>query len=161
MRNRRGAGDGQTGHHRQDGGEGNRGHEPGQQVTANGGSQVDRGHVAATDQLASGSEKLRLLVQQRGSAETQNNQHKVEITHKQRRVKGRLFRFLHAGYREQAHQDMGQSQRPEQHGDEYSRHLYRVRKKHTGREDRRAAWMIVRGRRQQGIEAETGLCQYQ
>ncbi|MCY1177150.1 hypothetical protein D9M73_174470 [compost metagenome] len=108
----RGAGQGQPGHHCQDGGEGNRRDEAEEQVAAHRLGQVHGHHVAAADH---GPAELAIDVVLRIRADdddggiAQDADHQEEETDKHRGEQYGFTRFLGIGHREEAHQDVRQA----------------------------------------------------
>ena len=111
VRDRRGTGQGQTGHHRQNRGEGDRRDEAEQQIAAHRMRQVDRRHVLpalnAADRV--GIQVFGIAGQQHDGTEAHQEGQDVEVTDPAGGVEHRLAGFDGAAHGEKAHQDMRQA----------------------------------------------------
>ena len=112
MRDRRGAGQGQTRNDGQNGGEGHRRQEAEQHVAADGLGQVHGDHVAAADDLAADHatfEELGVLADDNHRAQAHQKDHVEEEADEAGSVEHRFARFLGVADGEEAHQDVRQT----------------------------------------------------
>ncbi len=109
MGNRRGTGQGQAGHYRENGGEGDRGDEAEEQIAAHGAGQVDGDHVGAADDGTGHVLEVRVGADQQDRAEADDEGQDVEVADESGGVEHALARFLGVGHGEEAHQDVRQA----------------------------------------------------
>ena len=164
---RRCARQGQPGHHRQNGGEGNGGDKAQQQVAADGCRQMHRRHIGAADHFVNGFavfdhrfEKLGIVGQENNRAKADDKGEQVEIADKAGGDDHRFARLAGVGHGEKAHQDMRQTGGAEHQRQAERERVHRVFHQAAGREYRLAARMRIDGFLEHRLHAETAGIQH-
>ena len=164
---RRCARQGQSGHHRQNGGEGYGGDKAQQQVAADGCRQVNRRHVGAADHFVHGFavfdygfEKLGIIGQENNRAKTDDKGEQVEIADKAGGDDYRFARFAGVGHGEETHQDMRQAGGAEHQRQAERERVHRIFHQAAGRQNRLAERMGIDGFLEHRFHAETADIQH-
>ena len=149
-----GAGHGQAGHHRQDGGESHRRHQALPGRPAQQGGQMDGGHIAAAQQLAGGVVEAGLRRHQGQGAVADDDVDGEEQRDQAGGEAGGLPRGAAVRHGEEAHQHMGQAQQAQTEAQAQRQHFQRIAQRRAGQEDLRSAQRLGGGEQPRRVAAE-------
>ena len=122
---------------------------------------MDGGHITAPDQASPGVEEFWRTRDVGDGAEAQHQQGDIEITDKERCIVGGELGLAHIRHGEQAHEDVGQPDCPEQHGYLNREYLNRVIEDNPGAQYGLTLGMGINRLAQQTGEAEARIGQQQ